>query len=80
MTGNILGTLLGKDAIPVRWLGKLELRDEIEELAADLFRHFGDPDAEGQREADLATSLAPQFGVGDARVSQETDWEKYPGW
>ena len=41
ITGNILGTLLGRDAIPRSWLEHLELREEIEELASDLFRHFG---------------------------------------
>jgi ADP-ribosylglycohydrolase len=44
MTGNILGALGGKDAIPVRWLDPLELRHEIEEVAVDLFRHFGTRD------------------------------------
>ena len=44
MTGNILGSLLGKEAIPARWLEHLELRDKIEELATDLWRHFGDPE------------------------------------
>lgn len=43
LTGNILGALLGTEAIPPRWLEPLELRDEIEQVAADLFRHFGNP-------------------------------------
>jgi ADP-ribosylglycohydrolase len=43
LTGNILGALLGKHAIPPAWLAPLELRPEIEQLAADLFRHFGTP-------------------------------------
>lgn len=33
VTGNILGALLGADAIPARWLEQLELRDVIERLA-----------------------------------------------
>jgi ADP-ribosyl-[dinitrogen reductase] hydrolase len=41
LTGNILGALLGKDATPSKWLGPLELHDEIEQVAIDLFRHFG---------------------------------------
>jgi ADP-ribosylglycohydrolase len=36
MTGNILGTATGVDAIPERWLAELELRDEIDQLAHDL--------------------------------------------
>ena len=43
-TGNVLGALWGREAIPARWLEPLELRDEIEQLATDLFRHFGAPD------------------------------------
>lgn len=51
ITGNILGTLHGKSGIPGRWLGQLELAPEIEEVATDLYRHFGptplkEPDAE----------------------------------
>ena len=45
ITGNILGTLLGREAIPPDWLAKLELRDEIETLALDLERS-GRDDAE----------------------------------
>lgn len=36
ITGNILGALLGSDAIPARWLEQLELRDVIERLADEL--------------------------------------------
>ena len=38
VTGNILGTALGYDAIPDYYLGKLELREIIEEIADDLYR------------------------------------------
>jgi ADP-ribosylglycohydrolase len=41
ITGNILGALWGVDAIPPRWRAALELRAQIEELAGDLYRHFG---------------------------------------
>ncbi|MHB8575003.1 MAG: ADP-ribosylglycohydrolase family protein [Dehalococcoidia bacterium] len=41
IAGNILGALLGARAIPLHWLGELELRETIEEVAEDLFRHFG---------------------------------------
>ena len=37
VTGNILGTALGYGSIPDYYLEKLELRDMIEEIAADLF-------------------------------------------
>ena len=33
ITGNILGALLGRDAIPARWLERLELREIIEQMA-----------------------------------------------
>jgi ADP-ribosylglycohydrolase len=45
LAGNILGALLGKGAIPERWLHPLELQTEIEAIALDLLRHFGGPDA-----------------------------------
>ena len=48
ITGNILGALLGADAIPPAWLDRLELREEIETLATDLHTGFRD-DAEWQR-------------------------------
>ena len=34
--GNLLGTALGEDAIPARWLAPLELRAALEQLADDL--------------------------------------------
>jgi ADP-ribosylglycohydrolase len=40
IAGSMLGTTLGADAIPTRWLAELELRDEIERLAADWFARF----------------------------------------
>jgi ADP-ribosyl-[dinitrogen reductase] hydrolase len=36
ITGNILGALLGKGAIPVKWLSELELADVLEETALTL--------------------------------------------
>ncbi|MBI2863789.1 MAG: ADP-ribosylglycohydrolase family protein [Chloroflexi bacterium] len=39
IVGNVLGALCGKSAIPAKWLDRLELRDEIKELATDLYRH-----------------------------------------
>lgn len=52
--GNIMGCLLGRSAIPAHFLDCLELRDVIEEIAADLFTgciisefdHYGTPEKE----------------------------------
>jgi ADP-ribosylglycohydrolase len=41
IAGSMLGTLLGVAAIPDRWLGELELRDEIERLTAEWIDRFG---------------------------------------
>jgi len=51
IVGNILGSLWGTRVIPARWLDGLELRDEIEQVATDLFRHFGDPTASPDADA-----------------------------
>lgn len=42
ITGNILGAMQGKQAIPEQWLEKLELKDVIEEIANDLLTLFQD--------------------------------------
>ena len=44
ITGNVLGALLGEDAIPRRWLEELELREEIGSLADDLLVGYRDDD------------------------------------
>lgn len=36
ITGNILGAYLGTDGIPKEWMEKIELRDEITQIADDL--------------------------------------------
>ena len=41
ITGNILGTVSGEEAIPQRWRDGLELREVIREMAEDL---YGFPD------------------------------------
>jgi ADP-ribosylglycohydrolase len=41
ITGNLLGTLFGVQAIPPQWLQALELRDVIAELANDLYEFAG---------------------------------------
>lgn len=42
IAGNIMGALLGRSAIPERWLEPLELREEIEQLAADVVVRYED--------------------------------------
>jgi ADP-ribosylglycohydrolase len=37
ITGNLLGALYGVKALPAAWLGPLELREVIEEMAEDLY-------------------------------------------
>jgi len=37
MTGNLLGAMHGRSAIPPQWLEPLELREVITELAEDLY-------------------------------------------
>lgn len=44
IAGNILGAALGRDAIPAGWIEKLELRNVIETIAADLVTGFEDGD------------------------------------
>ena len=41
ITGNILGALNGFGIIPENWLINLELKELIDEVAGDLFEHFG---------------------------------------
>ena len=40
ITGNIIGTAYGVETIPLNWVVDLELKDVIEEIAADLFERF----------------------------------------
>jgi len=43
ITGNILGALLGKEAIPAAWLARVELRELIEKMATELFAVSQEP-------------------------------------
>lgn len=45
LTGQLLGTLWGLDAVPGSWLAGLEGRDVIQTLAEDLAAQFGDFDS-----------------------------------
>ena len=44
IAGNILGAALGRAAIPSPWLDRLELKDVIEQVAADLVTGFEETD------------------------------------
>ena len=39
LVGQLLGAQYGESAIPQRWLEPLELRDEIGQIADDLYHH-----------------------------------------
>ncbi len=45
LTGNLLGALHGRAALPAAWLPDLELRDLLEDLAHDLHAVFTESDA-----------------------------------
>jgi ADP-ribosylglycohydrolase len=49
ITGNLLGLMLGVEAIPEKWLAELELRAEIAAIADDLFKRFEDTDVWRER-------------------------------
>jgi ADP-ribosylglycohydrolase len=40
ISGSILGTLLGVEAIPVSWIERMENSDDIEKIASEMFRIF----------------------------------------
>jgi ADP-ribosylglycohydrolase len=40
VTGNILGLLLGREAIPGEWVENLELAEVVAQVAADLYSAF----------------------------------------
>jgi len=65
ITGNILGIVYGLDAIPRRWLQRLELCDVITQVATDLWIHFGEGDK-------------PEWADFEGQ-GQPPDWERYPG-
>jgi ADP-ribosylglycohydrolase len=63
ITGNLLGAMLGEDAIPAEWLAPLELREVITELAEDLYAFKDWGISEYSNNASL----------------NERIWRKYPG-
>jgi ADP-ribosyl-[dinitrogen reductase] hydrolase len=57
IAGHLLGAMLGRNAIPERWLAPLELRGVIEDIADDLatagswrLGDWHDPDASAEEE------------------------------
>ena len=64
ITGNLLGTLFGVDAIPEQWLEPLQLREVITEIAEDLHDC-------------IDWALSP---FGSDPECQERIWRKYPGY
>lgn len=65
IAGNLLGAILGVDAIPQRWLKQLELHDVIRAVADDLAT---------VREWDVAAYLYENAEESDFY------FERYPGW
>jgi ADP-ribosylglycohydrolase len=65
IAGNLLGLIHGLDGIPGRWVETLELREVIDEVAMDMWVHFGDGDK-------------PE-GQDPTKAERPFDWEKYPG-
>src|SRR5690606_32842060 len=62
IAGNLLGVMLGEEAIPAAWLRELELRDVIEQIADDLFRAAGGRDIDWQRYPGHCPRLSAQAG------------------
>jgi ADP-ribosylglycohydrolase len=49
LTGNLLGLMLGIEAIPSKWLRDLELRAEIEAVSRDLYTQYEESDTWSRR-------------------------------
>ncbi len=62
--GNLLGALLGMDAIPNRWLESLELRDVINQIAIDLVAEV---------------PVTPYGATDEQQELQKEFWDRYPG-
>ncbi len=63
ITGNLLGAAAGIEAIPERWLARLELRSTIEAIAADLAA-FPEWHLRGQGDAEERAFYAARYPVG----------------
>ena len=83
LTGGLVGTLLGREAIPAEWISRLELGREIADLAFDLFRHFGGPyiplgPTEQVPTLEIESSAGQREQIFDE--IDPADWRKYPGY
>ncbi len=63
ITGNLLGAAAGIEAIPERWLARLELRSTIEAIAGDLAA-FPEWHLRGQGDAEELAFYATRYPVG----------------
>lgn len=61
IVGNLLGTLHGESAIPVKWLKDLELQEVIRELGDDLYALKDWNDAHFGRDPELRTRLTTKY-------------------
>lgn len=77
LVGNLLGAHRGREVIPQDWLERLELRELLDELAYDLYRHFG-----GQYVPIGETTPIRGFSRvnGTPTEHDAADFEKYPGY
>lgn len=65
ITGNLVGAAFGLGVIPERWLALIELREEIEQIAADLVTEV---------------PQAPREGATEEETQPESDFlDRYPG-
>jgi ADP-ribosylglycohydrolase len=64
IAGNLLGTLLGVQAIPQEWLEPLELRDVITELAEDLYGFVDWDIGEKGGDEELRQRVLAKYPVG----------------
>ncbi len=65
--GNLLGAVLGEEALPADWLAELEGRATITQLADDFARQLG--------------GTAPDLGESSPRTAEaDAWWKRYPGW
>jgi len=60
IAGNLLGALHGVEAIPERWLGPLELREVISEVANDLFE-FSEWKIEEEGSGEVAERILSKY-------------------
>ena len=63
ITGNLLGAAAGIEAIPERWLARLELRSTIEAIATDLAA-FPEWHLRTQADAEERAFYASRYPVG----------------